>query len=134
MQTTRLSMTSEEIFSSTNDSDCYPDKVERSGFLKPYISKKEASNLKLHVYSGTDAGIFYIYFYSPLSEFLVSRLPEYIAPNTLTMIGFMHTVLPITILYIFIGTALIGDLPSWFLYAQGWFYFIYRLLDEMDGK
>lgn len=50
------------------------------------------------------------------------------------MIGFMHTVAPITILYFCIGTALIGDVPSWFMYLQAVFYFIYRLLDEMDGK
>ena len=110
------------------------DRVERGFLLKPYIDRKGAKNLKEHKYSGSDAGLAYIYFYDPLAKYLVELLPEEIAPNTLTMVGFCHTLAPIIILYTCIGCALIGDVPTWFIFLQAWFYFIYRLLDEMDGK
>ena len=93
------------------------NRVERTFLLAPYIDKKGAENLKNHKYSGGDDGLIYIYFYSPLSNYLVHKLPESIAPNTLTMIGFMHTIAPIVLLYTCIGTALIGDLPKWFIYG-----------------
>lgn len=123
------------LSSTTNTDSCYDiDRVEKGFMLKPYIDRKGAQNLREHKYSGSDAGLAYIYFYDPLAKYLVYLLPEWIAPNTLTMIGFMHTLTPIFILYTCIGCALIGDVPTWFIGLQAWFYFIYRLLDEMDGK
>jgi len=85
-------------------------------------------------YSGKDLGIAYIHFYDPVASYLVTLIPEWIAPNTLTFIGFLFTVMPICLLYMCIGAALIGESPSWFILLQGVSYFIYRMLDEMDGK
>jgi len=90
--------------------------------------------MKKYKYHGEDHGIAYIYFFEPLANFLVSKLPETVAPNTLTFIGFICTCIPITVLYLFIGAALIGDLPGWFMIMQGTLYFVYRCCDEMDGK
>ena len=106
-----------------------------SGFsLGPYIDRKGAKSLKEHKYAGCDDGFFYHYFYSPLATYLVHKLPEWLAPNTITIIGYLHTFGPIAVLYCCIGCSLIGDLPNWFLFLQGWCYFVYRVLDEMDGK
>jgi len=91
-------------------------------------------NLKLHKYSACDNGIFYKYFYSPLSEKIVSYLPDWLAPNTITLTGFLHTLGPIIIQLCAIGSAFVGVTPLWFLIGQAYCYFIYRLLDEMDGK
>ncbi len=65
---------------------------------------------------------------------LVSWLPESIAPNTITLFGFFHSLLPAVILYTAIGASLFGDVPTWFIFFQAWCFFAYRMLDEMDGK
>lgn len=98
------------------------------------INEEGAENLKQHKYSGQDLGLAWIYFYNPVSRWLTDRIPESIAPNTITLLGFLHTILPAVILYTTIGTSLAGDMPIWFLYLQAWCYFWGRMLDEMDGK
>lgn len=48
--------------------------------------------------------------------------------------GFICNIIPFAILYTCIGAALIGDVPGWFVVLQSVLYFVYRMLDEMDGK
>ena len=107
---------------------------ERSWLFKPFISKEGAENIKQYRYCGDDRGLAYIYFFEPLAEFLVEFVPTNVAPNTLTLMGFICSVFPLVLLYVTIGCALIGDSPSWFLALQGILYFVYRCFDEMDGK
>lgn len=102
--------------------------------LTPYITSEMAVNLKNHKYSGSDEGFAYIYFYNPVANKLVSYLPETLAPNTITLIGFCHTLTPMIIQFTVIGAQMFGPVPSWFCYLQAWCYFWYRMLDEMDGK
>lgn len=91
--------------------------------------------MKLYKYCGEDNGIAYIYFFGPVAEYLVNNwVPEWIAPNLITFMGFVCNIIPFTILYTCIGAALIGDVPGWFVALQGIFYFVYRMFDEMDGK
>jgi hypothetical protein len=52
---------------------------------------------------------------NPLANRLVQLLPETIAPNTITLVGFIHACVPIFTLYAVFGAALIGDLPFWFI-------------------
>lgn len=103
-------------------------------FMKPYISSQEAENIKNYKYNGVDNGLAYIYFFEPLAEFLVSFVPLNIAPNCLTLCGFLCALMPLVILYTFCGCALIGDLPNWYLLIQAIGFFCYRVFDEMDGK
>ncbi len=102
--------------------------------IRPIISEQAAVHLKQHKYSGSDCGLFYIYFFDPICKRIVELLPETIAPNTLTLLGFIHSVVPIFVLYSVFGTALIGDLPIWMVLLATWGYFGYRMFDEMDGK
>jgi ethanolaminephosphotransferase len=90
--------------------------------------------LKQHKYSGIDEGIFQIIFWNPCANYLVTLVPETVAPNTLTLIGFVHAVVPLLVLYAVFGTAFIGDLPRWFFVLQTYCFLAYRMLDEMDGK
>jgi len=48
---------------------------------------------------------------NPLAIRLVDLLPETIAPNTITLVGFVHALIPMVVLYTVFGAALIGDLP-----------------------
>ena len=91
-------------------------------------------NLKLHKYSGSDEGLMYVYFYNPVATRLVECLPDWIAPNTLTLLGFVHTIVPLTTLFTVADFDLMGHVPNWFFFLQAWCYFAYRMLDEMDGK
>ena len=100
----------------------------------PYIWGERATHLKNHKYSGSDLGLAYRFCYNPLATRLVQCLPDWLAPNTLTLLGFFHTLLPIIILYTVVGSELFGPVPQWFCFLQAWCYFAYRMLDEMDGK
>ena len=42
--------------------------------------------------------------------------------------------IPATLLYVCIGSSLIGEVPAWFLFLQAVCFFTYRVFDEMDGK
>lgn len=83
--------------------------------LRPYIAPEASVHLKQHKYSGCDDGIAYKYFWNPVAGYLVTLLPDYVAPNTLTMIGFMHAIVPLGVLYTFCGTSFMGDVPLWFI-------------------
>ena len=76
----------------------------------------------------------YKYFYNPVATKLVEYLPESVAPNTLTVLGLLGTVIPFGILLGVCGCTLCGDVPAWFFFIHAITYFVYRMLDEMDGK
>ena len=50
----------------------------------------------------------------------------------------MFTLAPFLFLFINYGTKIENEkeamIPSWFFYSAGISYFVYRMLDEMDGK
>ena len=102
--------------------------------LLPIFDETQAENLKLHKYSGSDEGFTYIYFYSPVATRLVECLPDWLAPNVITLLGFVHTIIPLTILFTVADFDLVGEVPNWFCFLQAWCYFAYRMFDEMDGK
>lgn len=80
------------------------------GFCRilPIISAQAAENLKRHKYSGADEGLMYKCFYNPVANKLVTYLPDWIAPNTLTLLGFIHTVVPLTTLFVVADFDLMG--------------------------
>lgn len=100
----------------------------------PIITKHAAYNLERHKYSGSDEGLLYKWFYNPAANKLVTYLPDWIAPNVLTLIGFIHTIVPLVVLFCIADFDLLGEVPNWFFFFQAWCYFAYRMLDEMDGK
>ena len=103
--------------------------------ITPYIdTEARKQNLKNHKYSGSDLGLSYIYFYNPVANKLVTCIPEWIAPNFLTVLGFIHTLVPMAVMFATQGPALYGPFPKWLCYVFAWCYFAYRMLDEMDGK
>lgn len=102
--------------------------------LKPYISDQAAHHLKQHKYSGVDDGLSWACFWNPVASYLVTLLPDSVAPNTLTLLGFLHAIVPPMMMYFLFGCQLVGDLPSWFIFLQCYAYLVYRIFDEMDGK
>jgi len=100
----------------------------------PIFNDEAAYNLKRHKYSGCDEGLLYIWFYNPVANKLVTYLPDWIAPNLITLVGFIHTIVPLVVLFTIADFDLLGEVPNWFFFFQAWCYFAYRMLDEMDGK
>lgn len=90
--------------------------------------------MKQYKYAGGDTGILYRFFYNPVALKLVSYLPETIAPNLITLIGFLFTVGPFVLLFTVYGAHFYGVAPAWWCYFEALAYLIYRMLDEMDGK
>lgn len=69
-----------------------------------------------------------------MANWLVEKIPKTIAPNTITLIGFLHSVIPFAVLVILTKGSMLSAVPRWFFFWQAWSYFAYRMLDEMDGK
>jgi len=67
--------------------------------MASYINSEGRSNLQKYKYAGGDRGYMYIYFYNPVATKLVTFIPEYIAPNTLTIVGFFFATLPFVVLF-----------------------------------
>ena len=103
------------------------------GFL-PLLDEQASQKLHEHKYSGSDEGILYTYCWNPLAIKLVDYLPDWVAPNTITLVGFLHTVIPCMLLFAISGFDLLGEVPNWFFFFQAYCLFAYRMLDEMDGK
>lgn len=52
----------------------------------------------------------------------------------ITLIGFFCTLVPFILLFSLYGTDFEGPVPAWWCFFEAVMYFMYRLLDEMDGK
>jgi ethanolaminephosphotransferase len=80
----------------------------------------------------------YIYFYNPLATKIVKYLPENLAPNLITLFGFIFASLPFFVLFSNFGTKLENDpdknIARWFFFLEAFCYLMYRIFDELDGK
>jgi ethanolaminephosphotransferase len=88
-------------------------------------------------YVGSDSGLMYKYFYCPLAIWCVDHTPKWIAPNVITLVGFMFTVGPFIYMFTVYGTQFglyATKIDHWFYLVIAVTYFFARLLDEMDGK
>jgi len=52
----------------------------------------------------------------------------------ITLTGFLCTIIPFGLMFGLFGTSFEGAIPAWWCILEAVLYFIYRLLDEMDGK
>lgn len=104
----------------------------------PYLGAQDIEGIKKYKYAGEDQGPAYIYFYNPAATKLVEYLPDWLAPNLITLLGFLISFIPAVILFGWYGPNLKDDpenpIPNWVFFLQAFCYFAYRMLDEMDGK
>jgi len=123
-----------------NDSSLSFDGTGQCFSLIPYLTEDAKKNLREFQYAGADYGFMYKYFYSPFANWCVQRIPEWIAPNLITLTGFITSLIPFSITFIVYGTHLnnedpaLSKLPNWLYGLTALCYFAYRMLDEMDGK
>ena len=106
----------------------------------PYLSEQARENLLSYKYAGGDNGLMYVYFYNPFARWIVERIPEWIAPNLITLCGFLFSIIPFITVFVVFGTHFMNEepemtkMPRWVFAAEAVCYFLYRMLDEMDGK
>ena len=55
-------------------------------------------------YNGSDRGYMYIYMYNPLAVWCVDHISDKIAPNVITLVGFMFTFVPFVYMFSCYGT------------------------------
>lgn len=85
-------------------------------------------------YKGSDTSPVYKYFLSPFAQLCVDKFtPLWIAPNLITFIGLMSTVLSTVCVLIF-NPSLGPNGPHWLSLVTGIGIFFYQTLDNMDGK
>lgn len=83
-------------------------------------------------YKGGDLSLSYNYIWSPLAEQVLRIIPPSVAPNTITLIGFLAHVIGTLVL---IAQGPFGSAaPGWALAFYGITVFIYQTLDNVDGK
>jgi hypothetical protein len=62
--------------------------------LTPYIDEEGQENIHNFKYAGSDTSIGYNYFWNPVALWCVNQISENIAPNTITLLGFLFTLGP----------------------------------------
>ena len=105
--------------------------------MTPYLDEEQAENLKTYRYYGGDAGYMNTYFYNPVATKIVDNLPENLAPNLITLFGFIFSSMPFFVLFKNYGINFENNgisIPNWFFFFEAFCFFMYRMLDEMDGK
>ena len=62
----------------------------------------------------------YIYFYNPMANKIVEYLPGTLAPNVITLCGFLFSILPFFVLFLGFGTKFENEegnpIPRWFFF------------------
>lgn len=100
----------------------------------PYIPKKNYVAITKFKYAGDDRSYLYLYFFSPLCDRFAELLPETLAPNLITVAGFMLNILNHLVLLYYQGFTFEGRLPTWVPIMVAINYFVYIFLDNADGK
>eukprot|EP01112_Ceratiomyxa_fruticulosa_P014352 TRINITY_DN4104_c0_g1_i1.p1 TRINITY_DN4104_c0_g1~~TRINITY_DN4104_c0_g1_i1.p1 ORF type:complete len:446 (-),score=70.37 TRINITY_DN4104_c0_g1_i1:68-1246(-) len=80
-----------------------------------------------------DNSLIYNYIISPWCNNLVNYIPRNVAPNVLTALGLLSNVLAFVLAAVYLGDQP-EDPPRWVFLAIGVLFFMYMLLDNLDGK
>jgi len=101
---------------------------------KPYVKPELEDNVRNYKYKGSCDSLYYIYIQSPLCDWLVDKLPLWLAPNLITLIGFGFNLATYILMVYLYGFTTEGPIDGWFVVWSGLSYMIYTTLDNMDGK
>ncbi|XP_035673369.1 choline/ethanolaminephosphotransferase 1-like isoform X3 [Branchiostoma floridae] len=101
--------------------------------MTPVLSETQLRRLEEHKYSMSGVSVTERVL-EVLWSWLVQKLPMWVAPNLLTMAGFLINVVTSLLLIIFYSPTAKEEAPAWVyaVCAVGWF--LYQCLDGMDGK
>jgi len=97
-----------------------------------FINYEGLMNLSEYRYSGEDHSLIYQYIVCPLSTKICNILPRSIAPNVLTLLGLISSVVAYMIIA-FYCPYFSEPAPSWVYFVSSALILIYLFLDAMDG-
>ncbi|KAH7027619.1 CDP-alcohol phosphatidyltransferase [Microdochium trichocladiopsis] len=97
------------------------------------ISDDALIHLKSYQYSAVDKSPVSYYILRPYWNAFVELMPMWVAPNMVTLIGFMFILGNIGLLVIFMPD-LVGPGPSWLYFSFAFGLFMYQTMDNIDGK
>ncbi|XP_064156006.1 choline/ethanolaminephosphotransferase 1-like [Anguilla rostrata] len=98
----------------------------------PPLSRHQLKRLEDHRYSSAGRSLLEPYM-QDYWEWLVSRVPTWIAPNLITIVGLATNILTTLVLIYYCPTAT-EQAPLWAYLASAVGLFIYQSLDAIDGK
>ncbi|OAX83225.1 hypothetical protein ACJ72_02425 [Emergomyces africanus] len=97
------------------------------------LSEDALSHLKTYKYSSVDKSFISRYILKHYWNAFVELLPLWLAPNMVTLIGFMFIVGNLILLEIVVPD-LVGPAPSWVYYSFAMGVWMYSTMDNVDGK
>lgn len=98
--------------------------------MKPELEQ----NVLSYKYKGSSDSLYYKFFQSPLCDYLVTLLPMWLAPNVITLVGFMFNFVVLILMFALYGSTTEGPIDNWFCVVAAVAFFIATTLDNMDGK
>ena len=98
-----------------------------------YISPQGSVGIKEYKYQATNSSLYYHHVSGPLAAWLVDQTPAWVAPNVLTLIGFVCVLWSYALVWYWCPT-FSEEAPSWVWITVACLLFSYRTLDNMDGK
>ncbi|OHT01342.1 CDP-alcohol phosphatidyltransferase family protein [Tritrichomonas foetus] len=97
------------------------------------FSPEEIENAKNYKYNGQDDSIFAKLFLRKYWDFLITFFPMTMAPNLITLIGFLFEVVSFLLSFIF-SAGLQKPIPGWLCIFNGISLHVYQTLDNLDGR
>mmetsp|Transcript_145 Transcript_145/g.249 ORF Transcript_145/g.249 Transcript_145/m.249 type:complete len:387 (+) Transcript_145:70-1230(+) len=99
------------------------------------IPFKNLKHLKTYEYTSSDLSITRTYILNPyIYENIIKWIPKTIAPNVITLSGFLFIIIQVIICAIYAPTMTERDVPSWVFATSAICLFCYQTLDNIDGK
>ena len=90
---------------------------------KEIIKEEWKEAILNHKYSGKDDSLYYKYFASDFSEFLLKFIPIWLAPNVITLIGLFCNITAYIICLYYTGlSGKAGATPAWAVHAVAFLY------------
>lgn len=97
------------------------------------LSSEQCKNVKAYKYCGEDHSVLTKYILGPYWNWLVTKFPLWMAPNLITVIGFVIMVFHLA-LVLYYSPDLATPCPGWVYISSGIGLFVYQSLDSIDGK
>jgi len=97
------------------------------------FSTEEINSAKQYKYNGIDESIFAKLFLRKYWDSCMKFIPMTVAPNTITLIGFLFEVFSFVLSYVY-SDGLKKELPWFVCFLNGICLFVYQTLDNLDGR
>lgn len=102
-------------------------------FYRPHLTDKQLAKLLHYKYRGEDRSITHRLLLAPVYARLVTFLPLWLAPNTVTLVGFLLPVCAHALL-LYYSPTLEDEVPRALYVFASFSLFTYMVLDNLDGK